>query len=156
MKRALLVLSFAFGVGCGQGFGITTPKGFANLSEVEDQNPYDYRATSAEGVVLAVRRMAREPRDAEPSFWMEAVENELRLRGGYALLDKREVSAKNGTRGLRLRFGHDEDGKPYVYEVTLYVGKEHLVLVESGGRKDAYDKHEPALRASLDALDLRD
>ena len=156
MKLAALCCGLALSIGCGQGFGITTPKGFANLSEVERQYPYDYRATSAEGVVLAVRRMPREPRDAEPSFWMEAVENELRLRGGYALLDKREVTAKNGTRGLRLRFGHDQDGKPYVYEVTLYVGAEHLVLVETGGRKDAYDRHEAALAASVAGLELRD
>jgi hypothetical protein len=134
---------------------INTPKGFANLTDVRDQAPYDYRATTADGVVLAVRRLDRDPRDAEPAFWLEAIENQLRLRGGYALLERGEITSANGHTGTLLRFGHDQDGKPYLYELQLYATKSALFLVELGGRKDLVDKHRPALSASLASLWLK-
>ncbi len=139
---------------CGTGFQVTTPQGFADLTDVADQAPYDYRATSADGVVLAIRRLDREPRQAEPDFWLEAILERMRQRGGYALLERASITTAQGLSGTRLRFGRDQDGKPYLYELVLFVQPKHLYLIETGGAKDTYEKRAAAVQSSVTALRL--
>ena len=43
----------------------------------------------------------------------------MRDVSGYALLDTKDATALDGTKGKALTFGHDEDGKPYLYLLTL-------------------------------------
>src|SRR5262245_41787981 len=78
--------------GCGHDFHAATPRGFV---ELDDQERYDYRATSADGLVIGVRELANEPR-GELDFWARAIENQLRGRHGYALLETRAVKSKDG------------------------------------------------------------
>ena len=40
---------------------------------------------------------------------------------GYALVASSDVRAADGTAGRELSFGHDEQGKPYVYRIRLFV-----------------------------------
>jgi hypothetical protein len=132
----LMAASFLCGC-CGASFEAATPAGFV---ELEDQKRYDYRATSADGLVMAVREIEHEPK-GEVAFWTRAIENQMRQRGGYALLESRDVENVQGVRGKRLRFGHDEGGKPHYYDVTLYPTTKTLYLLEAGGKKELMERH---------------
>ena len=122
---------------CGSSFEAATPPGFV---ELEDDRSYDYRATTADGLVIAVREVEHEPQ-GELSFWMRAIENQLRRRGGYALLETRDVKTNSGAKGKQLRFGHDEHGKPHLYTVTIFVTDDSIFLMEAGGSKKLMEKH---------------
>ena len=52
---------------------------------------------------------------------------------GYALLESIRRRVADGTKGKLLKFGHDEDDKPYVYWVAIFAAQGRLFLVEAGG-----------------------
>jgi hypothetical protein len=132
---ALIALSVA--AGCGHSFEATTPPGFV---ELEEQTEYAYRATNADGLVLAVRELDHSPK-GELSFWTRAIENQLRQQGGYALLGTRDVRAKTGERGKQLRFGHDEGRSPHLYYVTIFATDSKLLVLEAGGTKQLMERY---------------
>jgi hypothetical protein len=137
MRSPRLFLCALALAGCGHAFEAATPPGFV---ELEDQEAYDYRATTADGLVIAVREIKHEPR-GQMDFWTRAIENRMRQRGGYALLGTRDVKTKAGVDGKQLRFGHDESGTPHLYYVTLFLTDKHIFLLEAGGTKEQMDKH---------------
>lgn len=145
MKR-LLSMVLLVSAACGPAFTAATPTGFAEL----DDERYDYRATSAEGLVLAVREIEHEP-EADAAFWLEALKSRLRDQG-YALIEERPVTSVGGVEGTLLRFGHDEEGGPHQYLLTLYVTEDHLFLFEAGGTEEQihrYDKQIEWARRNL-------
>ncbi len=117
---------------CSHHFDATTPAGFV---ELEHQDRYDYRATSADGLVVGVRELHNDPK-GELAFWARAVENQLRTNGGYALLDTRDVKSKDGIAGKQFRFGYDEGKTPHLYYVTVFVTPKRIELLEIGGTKE--------------------
>ena len=120
--------------GCGgSAFYSATPPGFV---ELEDQEPdYQYRATSADGVVVAVREIEHEPK-GDQAFWDQAIRNRMRERAGYALIASKEVTTKSGLKGTQLQFGHDEKGQSMLYTITVFVTQDHIFLLEFGGSKE--------------------
>jgi len=137
MKHTLLAAALGaclLGTGCGPSFVASTPAGFVELED--DYDAYDYRATTADGLVLAVREIENDPK-GPIDFWTRAIENRMRQRGGYALLETLDVKSADGVAGKQLRFGHDEDGnKPHLYYITLFVTDEAIFLLEAGGTKE--------------------
>jgi hypothetical protein len=131
------LLAAALLSGCGHDFTAATPRGFV---ELENQNLYDYRATSADGLVIGVRELDNDVK-GELAFWARAIENQLRSRGGYALLDTRDVRSKDGVAGKQLRFGHDEGATPHLYYVSVFVTPKHVQLIEIGGTKELVTKN---------------
>lgn len=131
MKHTICALLLLCLGACGPKFVHRTPQGFV---ELEDQRNYDYRAITADGLVLAARAIPHEPR-GEISFWKDAVANHMRQRGGYALLSEIDVKTKSGLSGKQLRFGHDEGQTPHLYYVTLFVTEDDIYLLEAGGTK---------------------
>lgn len=135
-SRKLVSIAALFGAlslsACGHDFHAATPRGFV---ELEDQERYDYRATSADGLVIGVRELDNEPR-GELDFWTRAIENQLRGRHGYALLETRSVKSKDGVHGKELRFGHDEGKSPHLYYLSVFVTPKHIALLEIGGTKE--------------------
>jgi hypothetical protein len=146
----LAVAVVLLSAGCGT-FRARTPAGFV---ELEDQERYDYRATTHDGVVLSVRSLDNDPRGDE-AFWTLAVELRLRHQGGYALLDNRAVSAQRGLTGRQLRFGHDEGARPHLYQVTLFVTHKRIYLLEAGGSRDAVQRESPKLEAFVAKFEPR-
>ncbi len=128
---------------CGPSFAVSTPPGFVELDE--EYSGYDYRATTADGLVLAVREIEHDPK-GEIGFWVRAVENRMRERGGYALLETVDVRSGDGVAGKQLRFGHDEDGnRPHLYTITVFVSDASIHLVEVGGSKELVEQHAAQL-----------
>jgi hypothetical protein len=149
MAAALLALA-----GCGPSFSISTPPGFVELDE--EYSAYDYRATNADGVVLAVRELEHEPQ-GELAFWIKAIENRMRERGGYALLETKPAESADGVSGLLLKFGLDVQaegappaaGKPHIYELAVFVTPEKLFLVEAGGTQELLTAQQGGIDAAL-------
>jgi hypothetical protein len=143
-RQRTLVLALTALSGACASFRATTPGGFV---ELPDQEPsFDYRATTHDGVVLAVRALDNEPRGDE-SFWSQAIELRLRQQGGYALLESRPVTCASGLAGRQLRFGHDEGTRPHLYYLTLFVTKRRIFLVEAGGAKDPFQREAAKIDA---------
>jgi len=148
MKRISIALLLILGLtpACGRPFEAKTPAGFVELEE--KHSDYDYRATTADGLVVAIRVEEHKPR-GELTFWERAVENQLRMRGGYALLDTRDVQNANGIAGRQLRFGHDEAGKPHLYYVTIYPTKRKLFILEAGGWSEEVEKNTALVEEAI-------
>jgi hypothetical protein len=137
MKNAVLPCFLAAALcACGAHFKQPTPAGFV---ELEDQERYDYRAVTADGLVISVREMDHEPH-GELSFWVDAISNHMRQRGGYALLEQRKVKTAAGTEGVQVRFGHDQGSRPFLYYVTVFVTDDRIYLLEAGGSAEQMTK----------------
>lgn len=138
---------------CGHPFDIKTAPGFVPL-ERQSNYSYDYRATTPEGVVLAVRVIDDEER-GDIAFWTSTLTLQLRDVDGYALLSTEDVATRDGTKGKLLKFGHDEDNKPYAYWVAAFLAQGRLFIVEAGGTKDAFDRSQPSIDWMLKSLKVK-
>ena len=148
---ALVALASVALAGCGHPFDVQAAPGFVPL---DNQAAYDWRATTPEGIVVAVRVVEDEKR-GDIAFWTDAVTLQLRDVSGYALLDSAEVTSLDGTKGRMLKFGHDEDGKPFVYWVSIFAAQSRLFLVETGGAKDAFDRARPNVEWMLKSVRVK-
>lgn len=134
--------------GCG-GAQLNTPAGFA---EISDSDAYDYRATSAEGVVMAVRREDNNPK-GNLEFWASAVHYELE-RKGYSHTDATNVRSMGGVSGRQMRFRITRDGRPHVLWVTVFVTDKRVFVVEAGGDVAHFERVEKAVEEAIRAIDL--
>ncbi len=149
-SRLFIVAVSLLAVGCGPSFVVTTPPGFVEIENEWDE--YDYRATTADGLVIAVREIEHDP-EGTAEFWLQAVKNRMRDRGGYALLETVKVKSADGVDGTQLRFGHDEEGnRPHLYNVSLFVTESTIVLVEAGGTKKLMTDSAPQLSKLVSQL----
>lgn len=146
-----LVLAACSAFGCSSSFAAATPPAFV---ELDGQKTYDYRATSADGVVLSVRAIDNEPKGTL-SFWSEVVERKLRLGEGYALLEKRDVAARRGEHGTQLRFGRDQGGVPHLYCVTVFVTDKRIFVLEAGGTKVDMERYAESIDWSVRNFAIR-
>lgn len=152
MKRLLLAAALTFAaLGCGKPFDVKPAPGFVAL---EQQHQHDWRATTPEGVVMAVRVVDDEDR-GDLAFWTQAITLQMRDVSGYALLSSADVVSADGTKGKRLEFGHDEDNKPYVYWVSIFLAQGRLFLVESGGSKESFEKAKQSIEWMHKTLHVR-
>ncbi len=149
--RITLLVLLAAVAGCGRPFDVKTAPGFVPL---ENQATYDYRATTPEGVVVAVRVVDDEKR-GDLAFWTQAVTLQLRDVSGYALLDSEDVRSRDGTAGKLLKFGHDEGDKPFAYWVSIFPAQGRLFLVEAGGAKDSFERARPSVEWMLASVRVR-
>ena len=146
---AVLVAAAAAG-GC-RSFNIETPDAFL---ELEDQRraSYDYRATTADGVVLAVQSLPNK-QNGTLEFWSEAIRNKLRDVRGYALLEETDVRTSRGLAGKQMRFGRDESGQTYRYWVTVFVRPEgaspKLWVIEAGGLQEAFERRQRLVEQTI-------
>jgi len=147
MKHVYLALAGLLLAGCGPSFQAATPPGFVVLDE--DYDNYGYRATSADGLVLAVREIEHDPK-GDLKFWVRAIENEMRGRGGYALLETKPIKNAQGLSGQQLWFGHDEGQNPHLYMVTAFVTDDWIYLLEAGGTKEQVDKQRQQISWAID------
>ncbi len=146
--RAFGALAFGLGLmACGPSFVSQTPTGFVELEE--DYSRYDYRATTAEGVVIAVREIDNEAK-GESEFWLTAIKNQIRDRGGYRLLEEVPVKSADGIAGVPLQFGHDDgNNKPHLYYLAVFVTPKKIWLVEAGGTKELMTKEATKVAGSV-------
>jgi hypothetical protein len=143
-----LVFSLA---ACGKPFKVETAPGFV---ELENQAEYAYRSTTPEGMVFAIRVIDDEKR-GDLGFWTRALTLQMRDVSGYALLETSDVKSRDGTAGKLLKFGHDEDNKPYSYWLAIYMAQDRLFLVEAGGTKEQADRMRPQIDWMLKSVKVQ-
>jgi hypothetical protein len=156
MKRVLfgLVLAAAFTVGCARPFDIKSAPGFVEVHE--EGSAYDYRAVVPDGVAVAVRAVdidEGQPRDV--AFWERAFALRTRELDGYALVSSGDARSLDGSAGRELVFGHDEQGKPYVYRVRLFVSGSKLIVAEAGGARDEMERWHTSVDWMLASVKVR-
>jgi hypothetical protein len=155
MKNPCLIIAALWAAtlwsGCHHHGRFDTPAHFAKLAE---SKRYEQRATSPEGIVIAVRKLElAEP--ASLSFWSDAIVQRLRGGQGYALLQTRDVKAKTGHAGKLLSFGRDQNGHTFDYWVAVFPHRNELYLLEAGGRRDRFERAQPQVQAALASLQIR-
>lgn len=153
MNKTLLA-AFVLAVsslGACKTFDAATPPSFAELSE---SGKYDYRATSADGLVLAVRAEKNDPK-GNLSFWSDVIERRLREDDGYTLVSKKPVKAKSGEDGTYFRFSRDVSGNPHTYDLAVFVTEKRVFLVEAGGTKDDMDKYATTVEGAVAGFRIR-
>ncbi len=129
---------------------VTTPPGFVAIDN--DWDGYDYRATTADGLVIGVRAIDHDPK-GEQAFWIKAIQNRMRNSAGYALLETVPVKSADDVGGTQLRFGHDFEGNnPHLYTITLFVTEDKLFLLEAGGSKELMTASAAQLDAAVGAF----
>jgi len=149
IQSLFVVLTLLVAAACGRPFEAATPEGFVDLGEDRyDRGAHEYRATTADGVVLGVRAWDNDPK-VDLSVAVRALENRVRIGQGYALLDKKEVAARDGTKGVEMRFGHDEPAGSHLYYLTVFVTDDWVFIVEAGGKKDLVEKAAPSIDWSI-------
>jgi hypothetical protein len=156
IRRSLVSLVLAAGLaiaalGCGKPFDVKAAPGFVPL---ENQHDFDWRATTPEGVVVGIRVVEDEKRGDIP-FWTQAITLQLRDVSGYALLESSDIASADGTKGRLLKFGHDEDDKPYVYWVAIFAAQSRLFLVEAGGAKEIFERAKPNIEWTMKTVRVR-
>jgi hypothetical protein len=150
----LLLVTCALG-GCGAAFELELPARFVTLdAKAQKLAGYAKRATTADGVVVAVR-VIDNTSEGDLVFWQEAVTIEMRDRRGYALLDDAELRVASGQTGRLLRFGHDEEGEAYRYWIGLLVDERRIFLVEAGGAEKVFEPVEGDVEKAVRGLRIR-
>ncbi len=150
---ALLAASLSSSA-CGRPFKVETAPGFVELENQSDASAYSYRATTPEGVTFGIRVIEDEER-GDLKFWQQALTLQLRDVTGYALLGVDDVKALDGTPGKLLRFGHDEDAKPYLYQVAFYQAQKRLFLVEAGATKEQMERQKTQIDWMLKSVKVQ-
>ena len=145
-RQILLALTLVAS-GCGHGLRVHTPPGFVVLAH---HGGYAYRATNAEGVVIAVRSMANEPQ-GDLAFWAAAVD--ARLRRDYAAVSVEEVRTEAGLPGRQIRYQVSRGGRPHRYWATVFVTRSHVYVVEAGGDQAFFDPSQEAVEATIRSFD---
>lgn len=143
---------------CAAPFAIDTPSGMVALEESQWSN-YDYRATTPSGVVVAARVIrqgeGRETPAGDLSFWSDAIQLRMRTSSGYALLSEEPFATRDGSDGVRLRFGRDQQSTPYRYDVVLIVTGRYVHVVEAGGRADLADEASDLIEEAIASYEVR-
>ena len=137
----LIVLALSLLAPACAGFRVNTPSGFAQLS---DDERYDYRATNADGVVIAVRAVRNEP-EANLEFWGRVVDERLRRQGYVPEGDPAPVRSANGLTGVMFRYGCTVGGREHRYQVAVFVRARKVFVLEAGGDREVFDPAAPAV-----------
>ena len=145
IRRLPLLLALSLLAPACASFHVNTPNGFA---ELEDDDRYDYRATNADGVVIAVRVVRNEPR-ASLEFWGRVVDERLRRQGYVPEGNPEPVRSANGLAGVMFRYGATVGGREHRYQVAVFVQNKKVFVLEAGGDREVFDPAGPAVARAM-------
>ena len=144
----LVAAALALGIGgCGRGFQVATPDGFVELEHQED---YAYRATSAQGVVLGVRAEQNRPH-GNLDFWTAAIDLKLRAQG-YTATATGDVKTASGLSGKKLQYKQKWQERPHTLWVVIFVTDKNVYVVEAGGDTRLFEKVEASIEKAVASL----
>ena len=145
IRRLPLLLALSLLAPACASFHVNTPNGFA---ELDDDERYDYRATNADGVVIAVRVVRNEPR-ASLEFWGRVVDERLRRQGYVPEGNPEPVRSANGLAGVMFRYGATVGGREHRYQVAVFVQNKKVFVLEAGGDREVFDPAAPAVARAM-------
>lgn len=106
-----------------------------------------FQAVTADNVVFRIRSAKNKP-EADLDFWKEALK-ERQVAAGYTVLDE-AMMGENGTYLLKLGAANGPQDQTYV--IGLRVKGKQLILAEATGAAEAFEAHDKAVRAAIDAV----
>jgi hypothetical protein len=145
IRRLPLLLALSLLAPACASFHVNTPNGFA---ELDDDERYDYRATNADGVVIAVRVVRNEPR-ASLEFWGRVVDERLRRQGYVPEGNPEPVRSANGLAGVMFRYGATVGGREHRYQVAVFVQNKKVFVLEAGGDREVFDPAAPSVARAM-------
>jgi hypothetical protein len=147
--RLLAAIAFVLATAaCGGAARLTTPAGFAKIDSDDD---YAYRATTAQGVVIATRTNPNKLK-GNLDFWADSIDLKLR-EAGYAPEGTKDVTTRSGLNGKQMRYTTTKNGREHAYWVTVFLTKKRVVVVEAAGDKQPFEKAQPALEQAIGSLE---
>ncbi len=146
-KALVTVLAIAAAVGGCQQVKMDVPGSFVSVGK-DNLGPYDQRAVSADGVVLACRTQNNE-KHGTLKFWSKAIKNELASKPGYSLTSDDDVHSDAGLEGRLMVFSATRQGAAFTYMLGVFVKGDRVILTEAGGRADAVKPLNNDLKATM-------
>jgi hypothetical protein len=147
MKPIVLAMLCALPFACAS-FRMNTPPGFATLDANDD---HAYRATSANGVVIAVRSERNRP-EGNLEFWADAIDDRLCATGYTLDGEPRPVQSADGVPGIQRRYARNANGRTLRYWTTVFVKGSRVYVVEAGGDREVFDRAAPAVEQAISSL----
>lgn len=151
MKTRLICLLsiFCMAAGCTQ---FTPPEGY-----VQDtgNKAYDYKAVSARGHALGVKRRANVDKSATLQYWTDAIEHQKCDIDGFKLAAKDDIQSGDGRKGVLFNFESGEGQAKLTYLVALFVTPADITTVEAAGPTADFTADIPAIRKSIEGMQTR-
>lgn len=152
MYKTILISILAAGLlaGCQPQGKLDIPDSFVQLPAYQAR-PYQTRAVSADGVVLALRTEPN-PRNGTLAFWSKAITEKMTTAKGYKLVGSEEVTGSAGQKGRKLHLTRVIKGVDYTYLMAIYVTGQQVEIVEAGGKSEHVQPLMQQLDQSLKSL----
>jgi len=142
MKRLALIAILVF-VAC-KGVEMRAPDGFVVYLKPADS---EFRAISAEGIALRVKRTPNEPL-SDVTLWSKSLRLNLEQRG-YIIRSEEAIRTTGGLSGSVLKTASRVENQDFGYICGLFVVDRDLYIVESAG---AYPEFGAKENQILDAI----
>lgn len=150
MKGAILlaacVLSF---YGC-KSVHMRAPEGFVVYSKISGP---EYRAISAEGIGIRVKRTANEPA-SDVMLWSRSLKLNLENRG-YVIRSEEPVQTTKGLRGSLLKTASKVGNQDFGYFCALFVVERDLFFVEAAGPYPEFGARESQILEAIRSFEPR-
>lgn len=149
--RWVMTAAIIFGAsavcGCVGEMRMDLPESFVPVDESQ-RGMYDTRAVSADGDVLATRKIDTAGKGTI-EFWSKAVTNQLAEQRGYKLVATEAVKSAGGTPGAMLTFSARRSGVVFTYTVVLFKEGDSILLAEAGGKAENIKAQSAQIRKAL-------
>ena len=122
------------------------PQGYVRL---RNPHPYDLKAVSARGNVIALTARPNENTTADLAFWSQAVEHQKVDLDGMRLAGREAIKSNSGRDGVLFQFELGQGQGRVTYLVALYVSSQTICTIEAGGPADAIAEDLPKLREAI-------
>jgi hypothetical protein len=128
---------------------IDVPEGYVKLRHPQ---PYDLKAVSARGNVIALTVRSNEDQSADLQFWSEAVEYQKLDLDGMELAGRESIRSRSDLEGVLFHFESGQGQGKYAYLVALYVTSTRIYTIEAAGPAELIAADMEKLRRSMLSL----
>ena len=128
--------------GCAVPYSIEAPEQFKRYT-----TKTEFKWITADGVMLKAREVENYP-EASLSFWSDAARQHLE-KIGYLHEKTTCFKTKDGLDGCTLKFALPHGAEDWVYQETIFVVDDAIVLLEAGGEYSRFNAVETDLAKAL-------
>jgi hypothetical protein len=128
---------------------IDLPDGYVKL---RDAGPYDLKAVSANGTVIALTSRANQHDESDLAFWSRAVEYQKVDNDGMKLAGREDLKSDGGLDGVLFNFETGQGNGRLTYLVAIYVTPRQIHTIEAGGPADKIEADTDKLRAAMRSI----
>ncbi|MBN2341419.1 MAG: hypothetical protein JXX29_08480 [Deltaproteobacteria bacterium] len=145
-QRQILLFGFficaVFAAGCAVPYSMKAPEQFKRF---DTKNSFKY--ITADGVMLKAREVDNYPK-ASLSFWKDATKEHLE-KSGYLHSETHCFKTDKGLDGCSLTFALPHGAEDWIFQETIFVLDEIIVLVEATGEFNKFKAVEADLKSAL-------